>query len=110
MPQLFSREWLNTFYHTGARAVKQSEPRATDRPRAVFRRRDAEIFSRGRKTAARAPKKIPRARSPLRRARSKEFDSAETRARILEPSMKFRARWGTRAGREREQGEAFTIL
>jgi len=32
--------------------------------------------------------KIPRARIALRGARSKEFDSAKTRARILEPSPK----------------------
>src|SRR6185369_11888555 len=86
LPQLFSREWLNRFYHTGARAVKQSEARAKSPRRDVFRRRGAEIFSRGRKTPRGAPEKIPRARSPLRNARSKEFDSPESRARILEPS------------------------
>jgi hypothetical protein len=35
-----------------------------------------------------AGEKIPRARFALRDARSKEFDSAKTRARILEPSPK----------------------
>src|SRR5262245_38043351 len=56
-----------------------------------------------------APEKIPRAQARPRATRSKGIDSVKTRARILEPSTKFRALGGLRAGRERAGGK-FTIL
>jgi len=80
MPQLFSREWLNRFYHTGARAVKQSEPRVkiVDAPffddaapkffRAAGKRpcaRRKKFRARDRRCDARAPKNLTRQKRGL---------------------------------------------
>src|SRR4026207_851904 len=63
MPQLFSREWLNRFYHTGARAVKQSEPRV----KIV----DAPFFDDAAPKFFRAAGKRPRALKKKFRARDR---------------------------------------
>jgi hypothetical protein len=62
------------------------------------------------KPARVAAKKIPRARIALRGARSKEFDSAKTRARIIEPSPKFRARGGTSRESRESRGKIHDSL
>src|SRR6185436_8147554 len=109
MPQPFSREWLNTFYHTGARAVKQSEPRATTPRRAVFAAAARKFFARAGKRRIARRKKF-RARD--RRCATRAPKNLTRRKRGLEYSSLHRssARVGeTRASRERAGG-SFTIL